>query len=564
MKKALIILTFITLVAILFIAFGLVIGESQASQMGELETEPISRGTLSIVVQENGLLKSNQSAILYWKIPGEIKDVYVATGDQISTDDPLASLDPTTLQSYIISAQADLIKSQRALDNLLNSKIQQAKAFVALYLAEKSLDDSLHPEVLQADALVKLADALKALEATQQGYLSATTPPSQSAIDQAYSNLILAENKVAETEDTLDKLARGDTRVVANSELLSPEQVQDMRHDIRRAIKQFELVLTQDKLAYEKSLARYNALISPLDLIDMAVAEADLATASATLEEAQREWDRIKDGVSSADIAVLEADLADAQREWERIKAGPNQDDITVLQAQITAAEAAIEQKDILAPFDGTVTAVETQAHDLVDLGTRAFQIDDLSHLYVDLAVSEVDINRIEIGQKVTLTFDAIPAKEYEGEVVEIGLVGTKILGAASFRVTVEVLDAFSGSNSGDLEPRPGMTSSAQIVIDEIEDALLVPNRAIRALNGDIVVYRLEEIPGIFQIPSLRWELNSDSVGAFKFPLVFQRSLQYQLQPVAITLGATSGAYSEILAGNLQTGDIIVLNPPSE
>jgi HlyD family secretion protein len=196
-------------------------------------------------------------------------------------------------------------------------------------------------------------------------------------------------------------------------------------------------------------------------------------------------------------------------------------------------------------------------------MGTRAFQIDDLSHLYVDLAISEVDINRIQIGQKVALTFDAIPGKAYDGKVVEIGLIGTKILGAASFRVTVEVVDGFSGNNSGDLEPRPGMTSSARIVIEEIGDALLVPSRAIRALDGDIVVYRLEEIPGIFQIPSLRWNPSSGADGGFKFPLVFQRSLQYQIQPVAITLGATSGDYSEVLAGNLQVGDIIVLNPPS-
>ena len=62
----------------------------------------------------------------------------------------------------------------------------------------------------------------------------------------------------------------------------------------------------------------------------------------------------------------------------------------------------------IIAPFDGTVTQAEPAVGDQVSTGTVAFRVDDLSHLLVDVQVSEVDINTVAIGQDATLTFDAV------------------------------------------------------------------------------------------------------------------------------------------------------------
>lgn len=556
MKKALIILTLITLVALGFVGFGLAMGEQQANQFAEYETEQIERETLFTIVEANGVVQSNQSALLVWKIPGEVETVFVESGSEVSKGDILASLDPASLPTYIIAAQAELVTSRRALDNLMTSESQQAKALKAVNDAEKALEDALHPEVLQADALSNVADAREALDIAERNYTIAAAPTPQSAIDQAYSNLLLAEYKITQTEEALEKAHNQDIRAAANKDILSPEMIQSLRGNIRELIRQLEFVLIQDKLAYENSLARYNALIAPPDPVDVAVAESELAFAEATLAEAQREWEKIKDGFGSADIAVLEAELDDALREWERIKDGPHPDDIAILETKIAAAEAALTQVNIVAPFDGTVTHVKTQEHDIVDLGTLAFQFDDISPLYVNLTVSEVDVNRIKIGQDVTLTFDAVPTKEYKGEISEIALVGTKFLGATSFRVSAEILEP-------DEDIKPGMTSSIQIVVDKVSDVITVPGQAIRGLDGELVVYRLSE-SGEAQLPVLRWEPAQASDEGFKFPLVFEDTLTYELQPITITLGTTSNYNTEIIGGNLQAGDIIVLNPPGE
>jgi len=155
--------------------------------------------------------------------------------------------------------------------------------------------------------------------------------------------------------------------------------------------------------------------------------------------------------------------------------------------------------------------------------GVQAFRLDDLTHLLVDVQVSEVDINRIQIGQPVTLIFDAILDREYNGVVIEVALVGSLTQGVVDFTVTVELTDA-------DAAVKPGMTAAVNIVVSQLEDVLLLPNRAVRVLEGQRVVYVLRGT-------------NPD--------------------PVKVTLGASSETMSEVLDGELSVGDQIILNPPT-
>jgi HlyD family secretion protein len=150
--------------------------------------------------------------------------------------------------------------------------------------------------------------------------------------------------------------------------------------------------------------------------------------------------------------------------------------------------------------------------------------VDDFSHLLVDLEVSEVDINTIEIGQSVTMSFDAILAREYHGLVSEVALVGNEVQGIVSFTVTVELDDA-------DDAVRPGMTSAVNIVVYNLAETLIVPNRAVRVVDGERVVFVKK----------------GDAV-----------------EKIVIALGASSDSHSEVLEGELAVGDEIVINPPSD
>lgn len=222
-------------------------------------------------------------------------------------------------------------------------------------------------------------------------------------------------------------------------------------------------------------------------------------------------------------VALRKAEMEDAQRAYERLKDGPNPREAAAAQARILAAQAVLEQAKIVAPFDGVVTESLAQPGDRVSPGEAAFRLHDLSTLLVDLEVSEMDINRVALHQQVTLRFEAIPGKEYRGEVVEIAGASQRWTGGVNFRVTVKVDDA-------DEQVKPGMSVEASILTQQVKAVLLAPNRAIRMRDGQQVVYVLREDGALEAIP--------------------------------VRLGATSETYSELAAGALQEGDKIVLNPP--
>jgi HlyD family secretion protein len=543
MKKIILIISIIAVILVgAFFLFGWFSQQQVNALMENLETESIQMGTLSSAVGATGIVRSNQSAYLLWKIPGQVDQVMVDVGETVNSDNPLAILDETTLPSYIILAQADLVNARNQLNTLLSSPTQQANALKAVEEAQKALEDAYNPEMAQAEAQTAIAFAELDLENAQTQLAILTKPVSREAIDQAYANMLLAENKLNNLKDEIAKKERK-LNGPFNDFWESPKYY-------RTILEGLNMQLPQLQLRYEETVSKYNNLREPPDPLDVAVAEAAVFAAQAQLDDAYLQYERIKDGFSPADIAVLEAQLADAQREYERVKDGASAEDIAILETQITASEATLQQTTISAPFDGTITLIETQPGDQVDPGSLAFRLDDLSKLFVEVNVSEIDIGLVQTDQDVIVTFDAILAKEYTGKVIDIAPVGTTDSGLTTFKVTVELLDA-------DEEIRPGMTSEVSVVTSEVENVLMVPNRAIRLLDGERVVYVLRDNPLEMAIPE-----NENSV-ELPFALGSESPLN-TIEAIPITLGASSDLYSEIISGDLTIGDKVILNPPSD
>jgi HlyD family secretion protein len=224
------------------------------------------------------------------------------------------------------------------------------------------------------------------------------------------------------------------------------------------------------------------------------------------------------------DVALKKGQLEDAQRAYDRLKDGPNEQDIAAAEARVAAAKATLNQAIITAPFSGVITDASVLPGDQVAMGELAFEVDDISHLQIDVEVSEVDINSVSVGQEVTVNFDAVQNKDYFGEVVSVAGSGVETAGSVNFKVTVEITDV-------DEQIKPGMTAAVLIQVRNVEDALLVPNRAVRVVDGERVVYVLGE--------------------------------DGTLTTAEVRLGATSDTYSEVVGGDLEEGDTIVLNPPA-
>ena len=224
------------------------------------------------------------------------------------------------------------------------------------------------------------------------------------------------------------------------------------------------------------------------------------------------------------ELALKKAKLDDAQRTSERLKNGPNPDDVAAAQSKVNATQATLNLASVIAPIDGTITQAGSLVGDQVAIGDLAFRVDDLSGLLVDVQVSEVDINTVSSGQPATLTLDAAAGKTYHGTVEQVSQAGDVTSGAVNFTVTVRLTDA-------DSAVKPGMTAAVNIIVQQVSGQLLVPNRAVRLVDGQRVVYVLKDGKAV---------------------------------ETKVGLGASSDTTSVLASGDLKEGDLLILNPPSQ
>lgn len=487
---------------------------SNSISSSSTETVSLQRGNITAVVGATGTVRSNQYAIVGWQTSGKVEKVPVKLGQTVQAGDVLASLDPTSLAQNIIQAKVDLINAQNALVDLQKPQpLQVAEAEKALKDAQTTLDDLMNPSALAiAQAETNLKNAQTALDNLMN--------PDQVAVTQAEQAVLDAQTAVDNAQTGVDRLhyPRGtDTQikaaqaayVLAQSEVDRLQKVYQQTHgdpSVDPVKAQALSALETAKSKRDRALANFNWFQEPWSASDIQDKTAALATAQARLADAQNTLDTLKNPTAQdiqlaqahiadlqdvlntlknptpTDIELAKQRVTDAQDTLDKAKNGPTADDLTIAQTRITVAQATLNQAQLVAPFAGTITQIQVLPDDMVAPGQVAFRIDDLSTLYVELQVSEIDVYQIQIGQPVSVTYDAIPNQEYSGTVSNIGLVGTPIAGVVNFPVTVQLTNV-------DSAVKTGMTAVANVIISQVNNVLQVPNRAIQTKDGNKFIY---------------------------------------------------------------------------
>jgi HlyD family secretion protein len=504
MKKKTIWLSALLIVILAAGAVGYrVYASTKASTTSSTQTATVQSGSLTTTLSSSGNTRSGQNTTIAWKTSGKVGDLAVQVGDVVTADQVLATLDATSLSTDMITAKQTLLDAKQALDDLVNSKTSQATALQTLEDAQKTVDD-LKQSVAQeaATAQQTLATAQAALTDAQKARAAMDYPKTSDplVVEKAQTEYLMAKNTY---KDALKEYQK-----VAYKKLTDPQRAQALDR------------LVAAEQAMNTAFATYNYYLLPYTDQNIAEADAAVAVAQADVNTAQSNYDSLKNGPTAAAMAVAQAKLDDAQRAYDLVKNGPTADQIAAAQAAVDAAQATLDQAQLLAPFGGTVTEVDIKTGDMVNSGTAAFRIDDLGSIYIDLQISEVDLASLKVGQQATLAFDAIASKEYAGEVISIGMVGTVSNGVVNYPVVVKITNP-------DSDIKPGMTASVTIITDQVDDVLVVPNKAIHTTNGQKTVTVLFEGQQI---------------------------------TVPVTVGLTNSSMSEVTSSQLKEGDTVVVS----
>lgn len=191
------------------------------------------------------------------------------------------------------------------------------------------------------------------------------------------------------------------------------------------------------------------------------------------------------------DYEVAEANYSSAMAGREQLKARAQE--IKAREAALMEAKSALslsklnyDYSFIKAPISGIVTAVAPKVGDSVMKGSPVASMIAAESFYVESFVDEADVGRLKEGQRVYITMDAYRDRTFKGELYMISPV---VLGgrleARTFEVRTRLLDK-------DVLLKQGMSADAEIVVDRIGEALVVPTQAVKERGGKKLVYVVE------------------------------------------------------------------------
>jgi HlyD family secretion protein len=282
------------------------------------------------------------------------------------------------------------------------------------------------------------------------------------------------------------------------------------------------------QIAYQRAADQYNTTLQfakdyprfapPPDALD--ALKAGTESAYYVAEIARLQLEQTKKGAGQGSLSAAYAQITQAQAVLSQTLAAPNavqiaQADLAVEQARtaLDVAELRLERSELVAPFDGVVALVNAKAGELASNLTPAVVLLDPGQFHLDVTVDEVDVAQLSIGQAVTITVDALPGLSLSGRVDRLAPTGTIVGGVVNYaaRLTLDSTDA---------SLRAGMSATAEVVVAEVRDVVLVPNWAIRRDRRTGQAYASLKVgDGLIEAPietGLRGEAYTEVLGGVK------------------------------------------------
>jgi HlyD family secretion protein len=290
----------------------------------------------------------------------------------------------------------------------------------------------------------------------------------------------------------------------------------------------------------------YQSIVNQ-DQANLEAAQAQLEKDQTSLEYAQLTEERNQNlgrrGLvpqDTVDSSKSVADQARAQVDFDRTT-------IAQHRAALEAAEINLGYTNIVSPVDGIVVSRNVTTGQTVAASfqtpTLFLIANDLTKMQVDANVSESDIGGVQPGDGASFTVDAFPDHTFTGDVTQVRQAPQTVQNVVTYDVVVSV-------SNPELMLKPGMTATARIVVTERDAVTRVPEVALRFVPGGAVGATESSTP---RRPP---ETSTSAVSqAHSWLLRGSRAVQ-----VPVTIGLEGNSFAEVTAGDVRTGDRVIVS----
>ncbi len=359
-------------------------------------------------------------------------------GEFVEAGALLVELDNGILKSQVDVAAAALAEAEAAQAKLLAgaTKAQIAGAEASLAAAQAGVATAQAQES-QVQAGVDAAQAQVSIAQAQ--YVDLASHPTPGEVAAAEADLGVAQAAVRQAQAAYN-VVRGDPNIGSRPESLALQQATEQlnaaqaRHDLAiqgATPSQLGVVNTQILAAQ----AQVTVAASQLPAVT-----AGVLSAQAGVDGAQASLDALVDGATVEDKEMAAARVNSAQ-------------------AHLASAQAQLAQTQITAPFAGQVAMLFKRTGELASPGVPVLMLGDTAQMHVETTdLQETDVTRLAVEMPVEVSFDALPARTFQGVISRIAPMSTTDKGSTNFEVVIDVAD---------LDPslRWGMTALAGIAV---------------------------------------------------------------------------------------------------
>jgi len=517
-----------------------------------------TKGTLVTSVSGTGQVSVSSQVDVKAQASGTITYVNGSQGQPIKAGDIIAKIDTTDAEKAVRDAQANLLSAQIALQKLTEptTALNQAQAQDALAQAEQSKIDATNSLAkAYSDGFTSVSNAfldLPGIFTGMDGVMNGSNLSSNQGNTSVYLDLVKLYrpdapdffNKAVDsyqtakalyTQNLIDykntSITSGATTTAAliNETYATVQSTSDAIKDLKSFLDMVNDTLTSNKQARIPSL--------------LATQETQLQGYTSTNNSHMSDLLNIENTITSSNNTIAQSNqtINEKTLTLQQLTTGPDPLDVqaaklTVEQRQnaLTDAQDTLANYYVTAPFDGVLAKVDVKLGDNASSGAVIGTVITNQQI-AQITLNETDIAQVKLGQKATLTFDALPDLSLTGKVTEIDTLGTISQGVVTYGVQI-ALDAT------DPTVRSGMSVSASIITNVYQDAILVPTSAIKSQGQNSYV-------SVFATPPA----GATSATA---------STQGVVSPVAptsqtIQIGAADDTMTQVLSG-LNEGDTVV------
>ncbi|MDR2421153.1 MAG: efflux RND transporter periplasmic adaptor subunit [Oscillospiraceae bacterium] len=425
-------------------------GGAVQAYASEYVTDTVGRRDISSSLSGSGTLQPADSYSVTTLIEGEILTADFEEGSTVEKDTVLYEIDSSNTSSGLERAELTLASARNSYERQLENREKlEIKAPVSGYIT--SLDVETGDSVTAGQTVISIVDSR---------FMTVELP---FLADDA-AGFRAGQEAVVTLDGSFEELAGRVTKIGAS-----------------------DVVLTGNVVArYVTVEAENPGALSPSQTATASVGGAQCSGPGAFKYKNEKTVTAELSGDVAA-IAVREGEYVEKDRPLITLTSSSLNDSIDNAYRQLRDAEIAMENQTdqldnytIKSPIKGTVISKDYKQGDTLSAGKVLCTIYDLSYLQMTMNIDELDIKKIEVGQDVAITADAVEGRAFSGVVTKISIQGTTSNGVTSYPVTVRVDD------TGEL--LPGMNVDAEIVFQSAENVLSVPIGAV--VRGDRVLVK--------------------------------------------------------------------------